>query len=878
MRRLPTVLILSALALPVVTMLPTVQAPMARPKPVRAALSTLPLGGIDPQALAAGDDGRVAASAAAGAQRATRRSPTRRGSRASLGSQRLRALSAQRHTASFESVGVSWNLPAHGATQQVTVLVRTHSAGGWSDWQSLDADEGGAAGDPTARGAQRAGTQPLWVGPSDGVQVRVDSLTGPTPTGLKLELIDPGSSAYDAQVGTQPPGTAAAAAGQPKIYSRAAWGADESKVKAGPTYMSTVQAGVLHHTTDTNNYSAAQVPRMIRADYAYHLSLGWNDIGYNFLVDRFGRIWEGRAGGVTRAVMGAHAGGFNTNTFGVAAIGNYETASPTSAMLTAIERLFAWKLDLNHRDPLGTTVLTAGAYSAARWREGTAVRLPVVMGHRDVDYTACPGAHLYPALRTIRSAVARYMQAAITNPVLAPTTAAMGAAGTNISGATLTAQTYTMTVTDCTGRTVASRSGRTTGRAGIKVGWNAKVGSTPARPGPYDLRIDSSSGLGPARPWSGTYTITPPAPAAAPTGSASTGDGSYVPVTPARVLDTRSGSVLPLGPGGRVDLPVLGRGGVPATGVAAVVLSLSSLCPSSSADLVVWPTGTTRPATSNLDLPARGQRAVTVVVPVGAGGAVSIGGSAGVSNLVADVVGYTATSGASHFLPVTTAMVYDSRSTVGRLAGGGSVSVPLPTLGGVPAAQVSAVVAQVTVLGPSGDGYLWTPRGSATSSVVNYRRSVNDVALAVLPVTGGRIAPIGNSGASVYLRVDVVGVWTSDARATQLLTAVPATRVARIPLTAGHPRNVRVTGGSTGVPADASAVLVSLTAAEGGTATAFTAYPAGSAHPPRGDLRVGVADPHSNLALVPVGSGGAITMWIESGGRWVSVDVVGYTR
>jgi hypothetical protein len=242
------------------------------------------------------------------------------------------------------------------------------------------------------------------VGESDGVQARVDLISGSAPTGLKLELIDPGESAADGSIGTTPADSAAAATGQPRIYSRASWGADERKVRATPTYMSTLQAGVLHHTVDSNSYRSSQVPAMIRSIYAYHVDrLGWNDIGYNFLVDRYGRIWEGRSGGIGSAVMGAHAGGFNTNTFGVAALGNLEAGRPTSAMISGLTRIFTWKLDLNHLDPLGRTTMTAGGFSGSRYRAGTRVSLPVIMGHRDVGYTACPGRYLYPYLNQIRS-------------------------------------------------------------------------------------------------------------------------------------------------------------------------------------------------------------------------------------------------------------------------------------------------------------------------------------------------------------------------------------------------------------------------------------------------------------------------------------------
>ena len=91
----------------------------------------------------------------------------------------------------------------------------------------------------------------------------------------------------------------------------------------------------------------------MRGIEVYHVQgNGWNDIGYNFLVDRFGTIYEGRGGGIDRNVIGAHAQGFNTGTVGVALIGNFTAATPTQAQQAALVRLLAWRLDVAHVDPL----------------------------------------------------------------------------------------------------------------------------------------------------------------------------------------------------------------------------------------------------------------------------------------------------------------------------------------------------------------------------------------------------------------------------------------------------------------------------------------------------------------------------------------------
>jgi len=89
-----------------------------------------------------------------------------------------------------------------------------------------------------------------------------------------------------------------------------------------------VQVGLVHHTVGTNTYTAAQVPAIIRGIYDFHVNgRGWSDVGYQFLIDRFGRIWEGRAGGVDKAVLGAQAGGYNSGSFGASVMGDYTSAA-----------------------------------------------------------------------------------------------------------------------------------------------------------------------------------------------------------------------------------------------------------------------------------------------------------------------------------------------------------------------------------------------------------------------------------------------------------------------------------------------------------------------------------------------------------------------
>ncbi|MFI9648880.1 peptidoglycan recognition protein [Streptomyces sp. NPDC052040] len=194
---------------------------------------------------------------------------------------------------------------------------------------------------------------------------------------------------------------------RPPIVSRSGWGADESLREDDFLYTDTVKAAFVHHTATGNNYTCAQAPSVIRGIYRYHVvSNGWRDIGYNFLVDKCGNIYEGRAGGVEKPVMGAHTLGFNGDTTGIAVIGTYSSTAPSAAAVDALARLTAWKLGLFGMDPRAKTyLLSAGGNLYAK---GENVRLNVISGHRDGFATECPGRLLYGELGQIRSMAARY--------------------------------------------------------------------------------------------------------------------------------------------------------------------------------------------------------------------------------------------------------------------------------------------------------------------------------------------------------------------------------------------------------------------------------------------------------------------------------------
>ncbi len=195
----------------------------------------------------------------------------------------------------------------------------------------------------------------------------------------------------------------------------------------------------------------------MRSMYAYHTqSLGWCDLGYNFVVDKFGTLFESRYGGVDRPVIGAHTGGFNTYTFGVSMMGNQDLVAPTAAMLATVEQVFAWKLGRYGLDANATTQYTSAGGSSTRYAAGTVVTKSVISGHRDYSSKSCPGNYAYPLLPQIRNAVAARIASTTPPPPPAATKAAT----------TLTAQTSPTTITYGAATTI---SGKLTTAAGAPV-------------------------------------------------------------------------------------------------------------------------------------------------------------------------------------------------------------------------------------------------------------------------------------------------------------------------------------------------------------------------------------------------------------------------
>lgn len=286
--------------------------------------------------------------------------------------------------------------------------------GTWGPWYDAETENGR---DHPAPG-KRTGTEPIYVGNTKTVQMLVtrNPAAAPAepkplddgsadPAQINLEklaavLIDPGRGSIDENLQTV---AAPLPGGGPKVITRAQWGADESLRCEEPTYDDGVSAITVHHTAGRNDYTKAESAGIVRAIYSYHAkTLGWCDIGYNALVDKYGQIFEGRYGGLDKPVEGAHAGGFNINTAGVALMGDYEDETPTDVSIQAIGKYIGWRAKVAGIDPEGQTTMYSEGSDYTKYALGQAVKLPNIFAHRDVGNTTCPGDAAYALMDKIR--------------------------------------------------------------------------------------------------------------------------------------------------------------------------------------------------------------------------------------------------------------------------------------------------------------------------------------------------------------------------------------------------------------------------------------------------------------------------------------------
>lgn len=253
-------------------------------------------------------------------------------------------------------------------------------------------------------------TRPPAASPSagpDDLGYRPASREQPFGQNISAVLISPPQAPAHTQwtppAGVLMPGQA------PAIISRSEWGADESLRCGSPQYDNGIRAAVIHHTAGSNDYSPLESAGIVKAIYTYHSkTLGWCDIAYNALVDKYGQVFEGSSGGLTKAVEGFHTGGFNRNTWGVAMIGNFDDVPPTPIQLRTVGRLLGWRLGLDGVDPKGSVALESAGSHYTTFPAGAVATLPTIFTHRDVGNTDCPGNAAYALLDEIRDVASHF--------------------------------------------------------------------------------------------------------------------------------------------------------------------------------------------------------------------------------------------------------------------------------------------------------------------------------------------------------------------------------------------------------------------------------------------------------------------------------------
>jgi hypothetical protein len=783
----------------------------------------------------------------------------------------------------YQTVGVTWP-QSDAAGAALAPQVRTRTDGRWSGWTALSvsdsAPDAGSA-DAAHAGAARAGTDSLWVGDVDAVQLSVDAAAVASASDIRLAVVgsdDTGSGAGNATPARFTSAVAAVAvpaATRPSIVTRAQWGA------AAPTCVmgtAPLVGAVLHHTADSNSYSTqAQAMSLIRNDQRYHMqSRGWCDLGYNFVVDKWGTIYEGRAGSLTSSVIGVHAGGFNTGTVGIAMLGTYGTVTPSAAVVRSVAQIIGWKLQPYGVDPTGSMRYYTGAGENSRYANQW-VTLPRVFGHRDVAYTACPGNQGYAALTSIRQLAHGYAGPMFIAPSQSTTSIPIGGSVT-VSAPTISTISWQLRVTDTrTGVPMATLTGTAReASGGLSVTWRGTAPSgASVGPGSYRLTLtgkDATNGQT-ANSWSGVVQVTGSQNPATVAPVALTGDLKFVPITPQRLVDTRPDGQS-LGAASRLDFVAAGVGGVPAD-AKAVALNVTTVGASVNTHLVLWPAGDARPGSSSLNTRSGAITAAAVVIGIGGQGKVSLYNATGSVHVIVDVTGYYATTGDAYGQLATPERVLDTR-TDGAIAAGHTRTLQIAGHDGVPA-DATGVLVNVVSVDARGAGYVSVvPTGAdpTRTSTVNHQVGQAVANRANVTLAAGSI-DVYVHGAAAGAVIDIVG-WYGPS-GTLRLTPIEPVRVvdtrATTPLGAGETRLLQIRDGIPGVGAGVIALGTLTATGQTAAATHVTIWQAGQAKPATSDLNTGSGRDQANLAVLQWNDQGEVAAYNDRGSTHIIVDV-----
>ncbi|MHC6626763.1 N-acetylmuramoyl-L-alanine amidase [Streptomyces globosus] len=795
------------------------------------------------------------------------------------------AVLARQDTEPFGLLGVSWTDPAAKVEGTIEARARDARTGKWSRWIGLEPVKPGMDGPrPGAKGA----TEPVWVGASDGAEVRVKG--GTIPAGMELTLVDPGGKADAARrsgtlnadpaafsATTAEPGPPSTAP-KPTVVSRLEWGADESLNNEGPIYLpeGRVKAVFVHHTADAQPYDCSQSAAIVQGIHVYHVKTnGWRDLGYNFLVDKCGTIFEGRQGGIDRPVLGAHTYGWNAESAGIAVLGDHTSTDTTPAAQAAIARITAYKHGQYDGDMNGTATLTAGAtqvnFSGKSFTAGQAYPFKAVSGHRDGFNTQCPGDRLYGQLDAVRAAgpAAQLKATTLNGKPVQPGTV-------HQTGGPLALEWSTSTPSD----RLAKFELLVDGAPVATVPGTARSAGAMLPSGSHQVEVRATALNGAVSTSLSVSVLAEVSPA------------TFVPVAPKRLMDTREGLGVPkaqVGPGGTVTLPVAGVQGVPATGVTSVVLNVTATNPTEASFVSVYPNGMTRTSASNLNFTVGRTIPNLVVVPV-VDGKVNFYNNQGRVDLIADITGYFAagSAGSSHF-NIGPKRLMDTREGLGvpkaPVAGGGTVTLPVAGVQGVPATGVTAVVLNVTATNPTDASFVSVyPSGTARTSASNLNFTAGQTIpnLVVVPVVDGKVNFYNNSG-RVDLIADITGYFAAGSAGSshfnigpkRLMDTREGLGVPKAPVAGGGTVTLPVAGVQ-GVPATGvTAVVLNVTATNPTDASFVSVYPSGTARTSASNLNFTAGQTIPNLVVVPVVDG-KVNFYNNSGRVDLIADITGY--
>ena len=520
-------MVTAALVIPATLTLPVAGSIAGSPEPVQAEVTTIPLDGVVSGSLAA----TPAASTpipVAGEDHAHERPMV--GPRAAP-SLRAAAAIPPTSTDAFGLVGIT---AAEAFDPSTRVVMRVRQAGQWLPWMEVPVSD--HLPDPNTEEGQRArfATEPVVTDGADGIQVRVDTASGEVPADTEITLIDNPVRPEDASLGADlPAASAQASVRRPPIITREQWGADESLRRGSTSYSDTIKVAFVHHVVSTNNYTPAQAAQQMRNIYSWFTQgIKVNDFGYNFMVDRFGRLYEGRAGGMDRPVVGAHTSGFNAESFAVSFLGNADTLNPDAPtrekILDSISDLVAWKFELHDVNPIGSAVLTSagpgpGQGTTSMYWPGEKVTSKTIAGHGDIGATSCPGEFLRPALDHIRLAVSARQGRNFFPPSISGDRVPWGTGGAiTLSPRSNGPMQATLTVSNACGDPVTTMSASTDVAATVPFTWDLRDSKGKAvPPGLYTFTITASSDDRKLFPWTGTARIaatadSPPDPCTPP--------------------------------------------------------------------------------------------------------------------------------------------------------------------------------------------------------------------------------------------------------------------------------------------------------------------------------------------------------------------------